>query len=89
MRTIYVNDEKVRIENGCGLFPLKRCPLQVWANKPNITVAINRIVPWNTRIYLWTYDDPMLTALRVQEICDECRHGEARKIQQHSQGKQR
>lgn len=85
MRTIYVNQELVRFETGCGLRPLHKCPIQVWAEQPNITATINRILPWRPVIRLWTYDDPSRFSKQVQNLCDSCCYGEAFKIRQKQQ----
>lgn len=82
MRTIYTNEKSVRVETGCGLRPLHKCPIQVWAAQPNITVIINRILPWRPIIRLWTYDDPSRFSKQVQNLCDSCFYGEAFKIRQ-------
>ena len=86
MRTIYIDEEPVRIETGCGLRPLHLCPVQVWANQNGILHTMTRSVLWTPKIFLWTEDDSNKTiAQKVQNLCDSCCYGEAFKIKQKKQ----
>ena len=84
MRTIYIDEEPIRVETGCGLRPLHKCPVQVWAKQNGITCTMSRAVPWKPEIFLWTEDDHNKTfAEMVQNLCDSCYYGEAYKIKKN------
>ncbi len=86
MRTIYLNCELIREEDGCGLWPLCKCPVlkfiaerggtskKQWAGWAN---------PFNWDIYVYASVDsgsrrPALSktiAQRIQMLCDNCQYG--------------
>ena len=83
MRTIYIDEEPIRIETGCGLRPFHECPIQVWAKQNDITYTVSRTVPWKAGIFLWTEDDHNKTvAKQIQNLCESCYYGSAQKIKQ-------
>jgi len=81
MRMIYVDEELIRIEDGCGIRPLKKCPVQVYAKQHGIITTKNMPFPWKqTNIWIWTEADNKKFAVQIQNLCDSCYYGNAQKI---------
>ena len=81
MRTVYIDEAPVQVEKGCGLRPLTKCPVQVWASQNNIPNNMERTLPWKVEIFLWPEDDlAKKVAQTVQNLCSSCYYGEAFKI---------
>lgn len=92
MRMIYVRrgkDNLVRIEYGCGLFPLKgdKCRIVANAHENYDPVIRNCGAPWKPTAIIVCPDantdiDELNTT--INKACDECRYGEAMRIRRRS-----
>ena len=82
MRTIYVNSDIARVEDGCGFRPLRKCPLQVYARQHLYAINCDRSIPWKTKLIFGPVDNIAKVCADIQEICDICSFGSAFKIRQ-------
>ena len=89
---IYVRhgqDKLVRVEYGCGLFPLKgdNCPVIAHAYENYDPVIRHLGAPWKpTAIVICPDANTDLDELNmtINKACDECRYGEAMRIRRRS-----
>lgn len=85
MRTIHVNQKKVRIEAGCGVWPFFRmnCGVLRYAIEHSIPYTKTTRYPWiNTDICVRPTDNDKFLCNVVQSLCDNCRWGELQKTKQ-------
>jgi len=84
MRFVYINDRCACINIGCGFFPLRKCPVQVWADKNDI--HCKKVGTDITDREIRLFGDPskeISIALQLQEICDKCKYGDAQQVKQN------
>lgn len=85
MRIIYLNNELTRIEDGCGLRPFKKCPLQVWAMGEKYTVhRETTLFPLQTKINIVGMMESNKVSLAIAKICDGCFFGACHDIKSRS-----
>ena len=79
MRSVFLDDECVSISVECGLFPLMKCPVQIWAARHNIECKkikngmFDRIIDLQTRNTVRMSPEKKLSLTqRIQKICDNC-----------------
>ncbi len=76
MRWIYVNDRCVRISMDCGLFPIRKCPVQIYAknNKFGFDMCWNGLFD---RAILLRTERNITKQIRI--ICNNCKYGSEQK----------
>lgn len=79
MRSVFLDGECVSINVRCGLFPLRKCPVQIWADRHNIQNKKIRNWIFDRIIELQTENTAQISAekklsfsQRIQIICDNC-----------------
>lgn len=77
MRSVFVNDKCVRIDQCCGFWPLHDCPVQDWTNKNNIdcTKLCKSVFEYEIRLKTDEGHSQSVTQ-KIQNICDKCKFGE-------------
>lgn len=83
MRFVYINDRCVAINIGCGFFPLRKCPVQVWASKNDIQCKKVFVDLLDCEIHLVGFPEQESSAAQqLQEICNTCKHGDMQMMKQ-------
>ena len=79
MRSVFLDGECVSIGVECGLFPLRKCPVQIWADRHNIQCKkirnwmFSRIIELQTKNTAQMSPEKKLSLTqRIQIICDNC-----------------
>ena len=84
MRIIYVNGEKTRIEEGCGIRPLKKCPVISYAESNGYTVKCDRTHPIDPHIKIDSVQDVEKVCADIQIVCDECKFSTCHFVRERS-----
>lgn len=83
MRSVYVNDRCVRINMACGILPIRKCLVQIWAEKNGVVCAKTYENLWDRAIELQTRkENEKAVVAQIQEVCDDCRYCGIKKIKQ-------